>query len=89
MTQSFGEILKQKDRAGLDEIDISHWIERYLFNLLGSEVRCAKIDGGRVLLVSKTSTIRQELFLVTDKLRAAARAQVDYEIKEIKITRFS
>jgi|GEM_PF-2883249 hypothetical protein len=87
MVQSVGEILKI-NKAGLDEVDVRHWVERYLLKILGSEVRCSTVDSGKVVLISKSSTIRQELQLIIDELKDEALVRVSYKITDVKIARF-
>lgn len=89
MVQSIGDVLKRSNKAVLDEVDVRHWIERYLFSLLGSVVRCSEVGSGKVVLVSKLSTIRQELQLVLRELRVEALAQVGYKINKVKVVRFN
>jgi hypothetical protein len=88
MVKNIKEIL-ETNKTGLDEVDVRHWVERYLFGLLGSEVRCSEVDGGKMVLVAESPTVRQELQLLATELRRETLAQTGYKVKKVKVVRLS
>ncbi len=80
MWEAVGKLIDE-DKTGLDEVDMKFVVERRLRGWLkSSEVRCEKVEGGKVVVQVMSPALRQEVMLRESELRVELEQKHGYRM---------
>ena len=86
MWEELGNLFNQ-GKQGLDETDMRFAVERLLKEWLkSSEVRCEKVEDGRVVVRVLSPALRQEVLLREAQLKTELKRQYDYRVSKLSVT---
>lgn len=82
-----GALLKKDgERPLLDEVDVKHFIERYLKKeLAANTLYCESVEGGRAQVRVGSPILQQEVCLLEHDIKQALAQELDYSLKSVKV----
>lgn len=85
--QPISKLFKRAGAVSLDEVDVRHFVERYLRERLGAdELFCEAVSGGRVVVRARAAALRQEIYLLEWDLQQALREEAQFALRELVVT---
>ena len=87
MLRPVGSLFKNKASVSLDENDVRYFIERYLQKeLKTSAIFCERASKGLVVVRAGSPLLQQEVYLLKYDLVLALKREVNFALKELKVT---
>jgi hypothetical protein len=87
MLQPVSKLFQREGSAPLDEIDIRHFIERYLKKELATqEIVCERLKDGQAVVRVPSALLRQEVYLLEYDMALLLKKEANYTLKGIRVT---
>lgn len=86
MWEAVGKLFDD-DKAGLNESDMKYAVEKLLRDWLKSnEVRCERVESGRVVVRVLSPALRQEVLMRESQLKVELKKQHDYQMNKLLVS---
>jgi hypothetical protein len=86
MLQPISKLFRDRSGAGLDEVDVRHFVERYLRGRIGvSALFCDRAHQGHVVVRALAAPVRQETYLLEYDLAQALSREADFQLKKLTV----
>jgi len=84
MLRPVSDLFRRTEQVSLDELDIKHFIERYLRERLGSlAIYCERVREGQAVVRVPSPLLQQEVYLMEYDLALVLQREAHYTLRSI------